>query len=157
MGICQTAKPDQDSNFNKFKENEESLGLHHIQFQDLAPKMAAWKDAKVTADDYIDAISNLPGGLELTEDNKAVLRRLLTHSLFLERRFLNTQSLFSLGLLMSKGKTKEKMHQLIKLIDQNEDGILATTKVQQIMEQMTIITALLIPIIRFIDAFPTVG
>ena len=70
---------------------------------------------------------------------------------------MNTQSLFSLGLLMSRGKTIEKIDQLIKMVDSNGDGQITTTKVQQIIERMTIISALLIPILPLIDAFPTVG
>ena len=56
----------------------------------------------------------------------AVLRRLLKHSLFSEGHFLNTQSLFSLGLLISRGKKIEKLDQLIKIVDSNGDGQIAT-------------------------------
>ena len=66
MGICQSRKPEQDSDFNKYKDNEESIGLHHIHFKDLAPKMAEWRNEKVKADEYIEGVSKLPGGEKLT-------------------------------------------------------------------------------------------
>ena len=70
---------------------------------------------------------------------------------------MNNEALFSLGLLMSKGKTREKIEQLVLIVDSNQDGQITTTKVQQTIERMTIITSLLIPVLPLLDAFPMIG